>query len=101
MKKTSALAGFCERFEDILNSMDELDMDENLEELNAQFEDILFLLDSIDENDEDADEEIAGAIEEMQDLTEEYRALAMERTDLKQKSVELEMAVQMAARNLI
>ena len=68
MKKNSALAGFCERFQEILDALDEFDMDETLEELNAQFE--------------------------------EYRQLAGERADLSQKVIELEMAVQMAARNL-
>ena len=100
MKKNSALAGFCERFQEILDVLDEFDMDETLEELNAQFEDILFLLESIDEEDADANEEIQGAIEELEGLLAEYRLLAGERAELSQKVIELEMAVQMAARNL-
>lgn len=100
MKKNSALAGFCERFQEILDALDEFDMDETLEELNAQFEDILFLMESIDEAEEDAKEEIQGAIEELEGLLAEYRLLAGERTELSQKVIELEMAVQMAARNL-
>lgn len=100
MKKNSALAGFCERFQEILDALDEFDMDETLEELNAQFEDILFLMESIDEEDADANEEIQGAIEELEGLLAEYRQLAGERAELSQKVIELEMAVQMAARNL-
>lgn len=100
MKKNSALAGFCERFQEILDALDEFDMDETLEELNAQFEDILFLMESIDEAEEDAKEEIQGAIEELEGLLAEYRLLAGERAELSQKVIELEMAVQMAARNL-
>lgn len=100
MKKNGALAGFCDRFQEILNVFDDFDMDETLEELNAQFEDILFLMENIEEDEEDAAEEIEGAMEEMEDLLQEYRALAEQRTDIARKVSELEMAVQMAARNL-
>lgn len=100
MKKKSALAGFCERFHEILDALDEMDMDEELEEMNAQFEDTLFWMESIDEDEDDAQEEIEDALEEMEGLLEDYRKLAEERTELGQKALELEMAVQMAARNL-
>jgi len=100
MKKNSALAGFHSRFQAILEEMDEFDMDETLEELNAQMEDVLFLMESIDEDDEDAAEETEGALEEIDDLLEQYRELAHVRPELNQKVLELEMAAQMAAANL-
>ena len=53
MKKNSALAGFYDRFQAILEGMDDFEMDEELEELNAQFEDVLFMMETIDEEDED------------------------------------------------
>lgn len=101
MKKNSALAGFCERFQSILDALDEFDMDETLEELNAQLEDAIFLMESIDPEDEDAQEEIEGALEEISDILSEYQDLAQERPELSDKVTELSMAVQMAENNLI
>ena len=101
MKKNSALAGFCERFHSILEALDEYELDESLEELNAQFEDAIFLLESTDMDDEDAQEEIEGALEEIEDILNEYLELAQERPEISGKISELEMAVQMAQNNLI
>lgn len=100
MKKNSALASFHSRFQSILDQLDEFEMDEELEELNAQFEDVLFMMESIDEEDMDAAEEIADSLEDMDDLLAEYRQLAENRSELCQKVLELEMAVQMAKNNL-
>lgn len=100
MMKKTALAALNERFHAILRAFDELETDETLEELNAQFEDILFLMESIDEDDEDAQEEMLGVIEELQDVGCEYRELAQKRAELEQTVIELEMAVALAARNL-
>lgn len=100
MKKNSALAGFYDRFQAILDDLDEYDMDESLEELNAQFEDTLFLMENIDMDEEDAADEIEGALEEMRDLCEEYRDLAQERPEISQKIAELDMVLQMAENNL-
>ena len=100
MKKHSALAGFYDRFQAILDALDEYDMDEILEELNAQFEDTLFLMENIDMDEEDAADEIEGALEEMRDLCEEYRDLAQERPEISQKIAELDMVLQMAENNL-
>lgn len=100
MKKNSALAGFLKRFQAILEAMDEFEMDDELEEINAQFEDALFMMETIDEDDEDAAEEIADAMEDMEDILAQYRELCEERPELSQKVVELEMAVQMAKNNL-
>lgn len=101
MKKNSALAGFVKRFQDILDAMDEFEMDEALEELNAQFEDTLFWMENIDEEEEDAAEEIEDALEEISDLLNDYRKLAEERSELSQKVTELDMAAQMAKNNLL
>lgn len=100
MKKNSALAGFMNRFQAILDGMDEFEMDDELEEINAQFEDALFMMETIDEEDEEAAEEIAEAMEDMDDILAQYRELSEERPELSQKVLELEMAVQMAKSNL-
>jgi len=100
MKKNSVLAGFLDRFQSILDKLDEFEMDEELEETNAQFEDALFMMDTIDEEDEDAAGEIADAMEDMDDLLAQYRELSHQRPELGQKVLELEMAVQMAKSNL-
>lgn len=100
MKKNSALAGFISRFQAILEELDQFEMDEELEEMNAEFEDALFMMETIDEDGEDAAEEIADAMEDMDDLLARYRALCGERPELGQKVLELEMAVQMAKNNL-
>ena len=101
MKKNSALAGFVKRFQEILDAMDEFEMDEALEELNAQFEDTLFWMENIDEEVEDAADEIEDALEEISDLLDGYRELAKDRNELSQKVTELEMAVKMAENNLV
>lgn len=101
MNKKSALKGFCSRFQDILNSFDEFDMDEELEEMNAEMEDTLFMAESIDPENEDAAEEIQDFLDDMDGLLEEYRALAETRPELSAKVNELEMAVRMAAANLV
>jgi len=100
LKKNSALAGFCERFQAILNAFDEYEMDEEMEELNAQFEDTLFLMETIDEEDEDADEEIEGALEGLEDLLTEYTEICPGRSELSQKVSEFEMCLRMAQLNL-
>ena len=96
----AAMAGFLARFHEILDGLDELTEGEEMEELNAQFEDALFLMESIDPEDADAAEELEGALEELRDLPAAYRALAQEDPQLDQKLLELEMALKMAAQNL-
>ena len=94
--KNNARMGFLERFQSILDALDEFEMDEELEELNAQLEDALFLM----ECSEDDVEELQGAIEEIDGLLAEYRALSERRPELRQKVLELEMAVELDGRNL-
>ena len=92
----SVRTGFQERFQRILDDFDEFEMDEELEELNGQLEDALFLMEC---SGDDA-EELEGAIEEIDGLLAEYRALCERRPELRQKVLELEMAVALAGRNL-
>ena len=96
MMSKAALNGFLERFHGILDELDEIEADEELEELNAQLEDALFLM----ECSEDDVEELQGAIEEIDGLLAEYRALSERRPELRQKVLELEMAAGLAGRNL-
>ena len=101
MKKNSALAGFVRRFQDILDAMDEFDEIEELEEINAEMEDTIFLMENIDEDDEDARDEIEGALEEIEDILDEYRDMKEECPAIGQKVIELEMTLQMAKNNLL
>lgn len=101
MNKHGVLAHFHQRFEAILNDLDEMEMDGELEETNAQFEDILFWIENIDEDNADAKEEIEDAFEDLEDLIAEYRALAAERAELVQKVIELETIFQTASCNLL
>ena len=101
MISKAALNGFLERFQGILDELDAFDADEELEELNAQLEDVLFLMESVDVEDADAAEEIEGALEEIDDLLAAYRELAEELPELRQQALELEMARRMAGQNLV
>ena len=101
MMSKAALNGFLERFHGILDELDEIETDEELEELNAQLEDVLFLMESVDVEDADAAEELEGALEEIDDLLAAYRALAEELPELRQQALELEMARKMAGQNLV
>ena len=100
MMSKAALNGFLERFHGILDVLDEIEADEELDELNAQLEDVLFLMESVDVEDADAAEEIAGALEEIDDLLAAYRELSEELPELRQQALELEMARKMAGQNL-
>ena len=97
----AALNGFLERFHGILDVLDDIEADEELDELNAQLEDVLFLMESVDVEDADAAEEIAGALEEIDDLLAAYRELSEELPELRQQALELEMARKMAGQNLV
>ena len=101
MMSKAALNGFLERFHGILDVLDEIEADEELDELNAQLEDVLFLMESVDVEDADATEELEGALVEIDDLLAAYRALADERQELRQQALELEMARKMAGQNLV
>ena len=91
---------FLQRFHGILDAMDAFEMDEEIEEINAQFEDILFLMESIDDADEDAAEEMAEAFEDLEDLLADYRDYAETHAELQEKTNELGMAIEMARKNM-
>ena len=98
--KDAAMKAFLQRFQAILDAMDEFEADEELEELNAQFEDALFLIESIDETDEDAAEEIADAFDDLDDIAADYLDYAEENPEILEKANELKMALEMARGNL-
>ena len=63
------------RFREILDSMDEAakgDIAEALEEMNAEFEDALFMLEEIDLKGDDWREEFLDALDEFEALAEDY-----------------------------
>lgn len=92
---------FEKRFREILASLDELrNEDEEIEEMNAEFEDALFVIECIDMNDEEWEDEFTDALEEFKDLLEGYRELSEEIPELKDASDRLDMAIRMAEANL-
>lgn len=98
MAKNKVYDGFMKRFQEILDALDEMCESDEMDELNAQFEDILFLMENIDADDEDAAEDFEGALEELEDLLEEYRELELSVID--QKITEFEMTLKMAQNNI-
>ena len=97
---------FEKRFREILAQMDELrdscgeDTAETMEEMNAEFEDALFVIECIDVNDDEWQEEFTDALEEFKDLLEEYRSLEDEAPAITEAANRLEMVIRMAESNL-
>ena len=92
---------FEKRFREILASLDEFrGEDEEIEEMNAEFEDALFVIECIDVNEEEWEEEFTDALEEFKDLLEGYRDLSEEIPELKDAADRLDMAIKMAQSNL-
>ena len=92
---------FEKRFREILASLDEFrDENEEIEEMNAEFEDSLFVIECIDVNDEEWEEEFTDALEEFRDLLDNYRDLAEEIPELNEVADRLDMAIKMAEANL-
>ncbi len=84
------MQAFLKRFGEILSRLDEVNGGEALEELCAELEDAIFLLECAED-----EEEAAGALEELAGLAEELRPLGQaERAD------ELAAAVELARRNM-
>ena len=98
--KDAAMKAFLQRFQAILDAMDEFEADEELEEINAQLEDTIFLIESIDETDEDAAEEIADAFDDLDDIAADYLDYAEDDPEILEKANELKMTIEMARRNL-
>lgn len=93
----SALKGFAERFRDILDELDDFADDDDMDELNAQLEDSIYLLECAQTDD---DEDVADALDEIASLTEEYGAYIEDYPEMAQSVRALEMAVDMARKNI-
>lgn len=97
---------FENRFREILNRMDALrdEADDacaaEMEELNADFEDALFVIECIDVDDEDWTEAFSDALAEFSDLCATYRQLANVPAGVDDAAARLEMVVRMAESNL-
>ena len=97
---------FEKRFREILAQLDEFrdlyddDQAEVVEEMNAEYEDALFVIECIGADDEDWAEEFTDALEEFKDLLEGYQKLAEEVPELKEVANRLDMASKMAEANL-
>lgn len=100
MSQQSAWALIYKRFVEILDAMDAFEMDEDLEELNAQLEDTLFFMENLDPEELESAEEMKETLEEVEELLAEYQALSLQRPELRQRVLELQMALEMAKRNL-
>ena len=98
MKQNAALAGFIARFQGILDAFDEFDA---LEEINAEFEDSLFFMESIDTESEEAAEEIGDLLDELEALCGDYRDAASGNAEQTEILQQFEMAVEMARQNLL
>ena len=94
---------FEKRFREILLTLDEIGadaQDESMDELNATFEDALFVIECIGENDEDWREAFEDALDEFDDLCAEYDRFAALIPELTEQAARLRMLVTMARSNL-
>lgn len=92
---------FEKRFRELLGELDDLKEeldDERMEEMNAQYEDALFVIECIDAEDEDWCEAFTDALEEFRDLCGEYRSLKT--PELAAAADRLEALVRLAEANL-
>ncbi len=69
------IAEFEARFRDILAALDDIADGEDMEELNAEFEDALFMLSQIDLGADTAPEEFTDALDEFDALRADYARL--------------------------
>ena len=70
------------RFRAVLNALDEhSDGSEVFEELNAEFEDALCILEEIDLRESDWQEEFTDALDDFEDLAARYRAFESARAE--------------------
>ena len=86
------------RFREILERMDELR--DGAGELNANFEDALFVIECTGADDEDWREALSDALDEFEDLCVAYRGIEGAVPGLAEAAGRLEMAVQLARANL-
>ena len=102
--KVFPIRTFERRFRDILAELDELAQGTedggDLEELNAEFEDALMLLSTIDPEDEDWREQLEDALEELDALAAQCRDLAAHLPELDGPAERFGLAVKLASDNL-
>ena len=94
---------FEKRFRGLLDEMDELRADaddEDLEELAADFEDALFVIECIGADDEDWREQFTDALDEFSDIAEDSRRLAGEISQMEGIAGRMDALIQMARANL-
>ena len=94
---------FEKRFRGLLDEMDELRADaddEDLEELAADFEDALFVIECIGANDEDWRGQFTDALDEFSDIAEGSRRLAGEIPQMEGIAGRMDALIQMARANL-
>ena len=94
---------FEKRFRGLLDEMDELRADaddEDLEELAADFEDALFVVECIGADDEDWRELFTDALDEFSDIAEGSRRLAGEIPRMEGIAGRMDALIQMARANL-
>ena len=102
--ETLSMREFEERCLGVLDELDELAeagaCGGELEELNAELEDALMLLAEARPEDEDWREELEDALEELDALAADYRALSGGVGEIGALALKLEQAVRMAAEGL-
>ena len=90
---------FEDRFREILDALDAIDAKggaaEDLEELNAEFEDALFMLTETDLTDDGWRDEALDAADEFDSLCADYRALAGEIPQVSEPAGRLGMLVEL------
>lgn len=94
---------FEKRFRALLDEMDELRADaddEELEELAADFEDALFVVECIGADDEDWREQFTDALDEFSDIAEGSRRLVGAIPPLEGIAGRMDALIQMARANL-
>ena len=97
---------FEKRFRELLAELDEMkdqasgETAEAMDEMNAEYEDALFVIECINADDEEWQEEFTDALEEFKDLCGGYRKLASELPALAAEADRLDMIVRMAEANL-
>lgn len=66
---------FIARLEDILDKLDDIELNDELDELNATLEDVLFMMSEADPDDEEFADEMGDAANEISDLAAAYRKM--------------------------
>ena len=94
---------FEKRFRDLLDEIDDLRIEVDsgkLDELAADFEDALFVIECIGANDEDWREQFTDALDEFSDIVKSSRKLAGKIPEMQEIAERTEAVIQMARANL-